>query len=116
MALRVWILATALSVAPLWVSAEEDPATGLTIAENWETVRNNCIACHSAKLITQQRASRDTWEQMIRWMQATQGLWEFDEATETQILDYLADNYPPGEAYRRKPLSFLMLPENPYGQ
>jgi len=51
---------------------------------------------------------------MIRWMQATQGLWPLDEATENQILDYLATHYPPGESYRRKPLSYLLLPENPY--
>ena len=38
---------------------------------------------------------------MIRWMQATQILWQFDPATETRILDYLADNYPPQPNHRR---------------
>lgn len=115
MGLRRHLLAATLVVAaPLASAQDTDPATGLILDEHWETVRNNCIACHSAALITQQGASRETWEQMIRWMQSTQGLWQFDPETETQILDYLATNYPPGDSYRRKPLSYLLLPENPY--
>lgn len=110
---RTLLLALAVAT-PLHAADEIDPTTGLVMGENWETVHNNCIACHSARLITQQGASRETWEQMIRWMQATQGLWQFDEATETAILDYLAEYYPPGESYRRRPLSYLLLPENPY--
>ncbi len=67
-----------------------DPATGFIMAENWDLVRSNCTVCHSARLITQQRASRRGWTDMIRWMQATQNLWQFDKLTEVKILDYLA--------------------------
>ena len=91
-----------------------DPESGFIIDKNWEIVKATCTACHSSKLVIGQRGSRDTWKGIIRWMQATQGLWQFDPETEKNILDYLATNYPPGEAYRRKPLSPLLMPDNPY--
>ncbi len=75
-------------------------ASGLKVAEGWEVVRRTCTACHSAALVTQNRASRDGWRDMIRWMQATQGLWELGDQ-EGAILDYLAANYAPEEVGRR---------------
>jgi hypothetical protein len=91
-----------------------DPLSGLIIDDGWELVRGHCAACHSARLVTQSRGSRDTWESMIRWMQETQGLWPFDVETETIILDYLARNYAPAEQYRRQPLPPELSPANPY--
>ena len=61
-------------------------------------------ACHSAKLVTQNRATRDGWEEMIRWMQAKQGLGDLG-ANEPVILDYLAANYAPEEIGRRANLN-----------
>jgi hypothetical protein len=75
-------------------------ATGLVYADGFELVQTQCTACHSAKLITQNRASRAGWEQMIRWMQATQGLWDLGDK-ERPILDYLATHYAPEEESRR---------------
>ncbi|MEL6720157.1 MAG: hypothetical protein AAFP82_15710 [Bacteroidota bacterium] len=75
-------------------------ATGLVYAEGFEVVSTTCTACHSAKLVTQNRASRAGWEQMIDWMQATQGLWDLGE-NEPIILDYLATHYAPEEVGRR---------------
>lgn len=74
--------------------------TGFIAAEGWETVRASCTGCHSAKLVTQNRATRDGWKTMIRWMQETQGLWDLGEQ-EATILDYLAANYAPEESSRR---------------
>ena len=34
-----------------------DPVTGLKMTGDWEIVRANCVACHSGKLITQQRGT-----------------------------------------------------------
>ncbi|TXB63320.1 hypothetical protein FRY97_09840 [Phaeodactylibacter luteus] len=74
--------------------------TGLIAAEGWETVRATCTACHSAKLVTQNKATRDGWKTMIVWMQETQGLWDLGDK-EAEILDYLAANYAPEESSRR---------------
>lgn len=74
--------------------------TGLVFADGFETVRANCTGCHSPKLITQNRASREGWAEMINWMQATQGLWKLGE-NKAVILDYLAEHYAPEPMGRR---------------
>lgn len=94
------------------VEQQIDPASGLIIDTGWELVRGHCAACHSIKLVTQNRGSLETWESMIRWMQETQGLWQFDPATETAILNYLAKNYAPAASYRRAPLPPELRPQN----
>lgn len=74
--------------------------TGLIYGEGFDIVRGTCTACHSAKLVTQNRATREGWTEMIRWMQAKQGLWDLG-ANEPIILSYLAKNYAPEEVGRR---------------
>ena len=74
--------------------------TGLIYDANFDIVRANCTACHSGKLVAQNRATREGWLQMIRWMQETQGLWNLG-VNEPKILDYLAKNYAPKEVGRR---------------
>lgn len=78
-------------------------ATGMIYDDNFNVVRSACTSCHSAKLVTQNRATRDGWKQMIRWMQATQGLPDLGK-NEVKILDYLAKNYAPTDVGRRKTL------------
>ena len=92
-------------------AAEIDEATGLIVGPGWEQVRIHCGGCHSHKLVTAQRGDRQTWLDMIRWMQATQNLWQFDPATEQAILGYLADNYPPQPNRRRAPIPRSLMPE-----
>ncbi len=79
-------------------------ATGFAEGEGLEMVIATCTACHSAKLVTQNRATRESWEQMIRWMQKTQNLWDLGEQEEI-ILDYLAKYYAPENTGRRKLLT-----------
>tara|TARA_Y100001956_G_scaffold80268_1_gene95121 strand:- start:705 stop:1208 length:504 start_codon:yes stop_codon:yes gene_type:complete len=78
-------------------------STGLIADADYKLVIQNCTACHSAKLITQNRADKDGWLTMIRWMQAEQKLWDLGE-NEDKILEYLAKNYAPQEKGRRTPL------------
>ncbi len=102
-------------VVSINLHAEEiDEATGMVKAQGWETVRNNCIACHSTKLITQNHGARNRWLAMIEWMQATQGLQQFDAETQEIILSYLSVNYGPKEDARRSPLDPRLMPKNPY--
>jgi len=98
-----------------------DPETGLIVAKGVEDVIANCTACHSAKFITLQRGDRQTWKDMIVWMQETQGLWSLDmpnadgQNTEKVILDYLSINYAPDDKIeRRKNLPLSEQPKNPY--
>ena len=77
--------------------------SGLKANDGYLLVQANCTPCHSAKLITQNRATRDGWLSMIRWMQKKQNLWELGE-NEDKILDYLAANYAPENKGRRENL------------
>lgn len=79
--------------------------TGLLDGNGLRAVKANCLSCHSAKLITQNRFTRAGWHDKIVWMQETQGLWDLGE-NEPLILDYLAEHYAPeARASRRQPLS-----------
>jgi hypothetical protein len=99
-----------LLATQVFAADEKDAATGLIIASGWEQVRAHCGGCHSHALVTGQRADRQTWLDMIRWMQATQNLWQFDEETENGILNYLTSNYPPQPNRRRAPIPPSLLP------
>ena len=79
-------------------------STGLKAEEGFKLVQSNCTPCHSAKLITQNRATRDGWKSTIVWMQEKQNLWPLGE-NEEKILDYLAANYAPEDKGRRENLS-----------
>ena len=118
---RSAVMLIALIPAAMLTSAEApvvDSATGFVIDEHWEVVKANCTQCHSAKIVTQTRAERETWLAMIRWMQKTQNLWQFPPQTETAILDYLASNYAPTRpGSRRAPLdSSLLPPASPFSE
>lgn len=73
----------------------------------------HCTGCHSGKLVLQNRATRQGWEQIIRWMQKKQGLWKLPASDEKQILDYLAAAYAPDpDAHdaRRPPIPTALMP------
>lgn len=114
---HAWLAAGATLVALLARAADEpplDPYTGFKMTGDWELVRASCIACHSPKLVTQQRGTEAQWLNTIRWMQATQNLAQFDPETERKIIGYLAENYPPDKDRRRAPIPPDLMPRNPY--
>ncbi len=80
-----------------------DTLTGLIAQGDYLLVKGNCLACHSSKLITQNRADREGWLGMIHWMQETQGLPDLGKQ-QGPIVDYLATYYAPEESGRRAPL------------
>ncbi|MFC5411626.1 hypothetical protein ACFPMF_20055 [Larkinella bovis] len=87
-------------------SLQHDPATGLVVDDRLTLVVAQCTACHSSKLILQNRFTRDGWKEKIRWMQRTQKLWDLGES-EPVVLDYLVKYYGPEQKTfdgRRKPL------------
>lgn len=77
--------------------------TGLKVAAGYREVINNCTACHSASLVTQNRMDAKGWKATIKWMQQTQNLWDLGEQEET-IIQYLVANYPVEDKGRREPL------------
>ncbi len=102
----VLILLVALPAA----AEDIDERTGLKINPGWEQVRAHCGGCHSYALVTSQRASRQAWINMIRWMQESQNLWQFTPEVEAQIIDYLAASYPPQPNRRRAPIPPRLMP------
>jgi hypothetical protein len=81
-------------------------ASGLKADTGLDVVLMNCTNCHSAKLISQNRATREGWKNMITWMQETQNLWNLGE-NEKVILDYLSTNYAPEFKGRRQHLDSI---------
>ncbi len=77
--------------------------TGFVEGEGMQLVINNCTSCHSAKLVTQNRMSKEKWLATIRWMQETQNLWDLG-VNEEAIVNYLATYYAPSKSGRRKNL------------
>lgn len=108
-------------------TAKREKARRQEKSENWDLVENgihvktgfkddpnlplmirSCTSCHSAKLITQNRATREGWKGMIVWMQETQGLPDFGE-NEPKILDYLEKHYAPEAVGRRANLDMAAI-------
>lgn len=77
-----------------------DVATGFVAEGDYMLVKTQCTSCHSSKLVLQNRATREGWKEMIKWMQETQKLWDLGE-NEPKILDYLAKHYAPEDQGRR---------------
>ncbi len=105
-----WLILIGLTTS----AQETDGATGLIIAEGWETVQSTCTECHSAQLITSNSGSEAVWKSRIIWMQETQGLRQLESAEETTILNYLSGHYGQKESSRRPGLAANLMPENPY--
>lgn len=66
-----------------------DVANGLVKAPGRDLLLAHCTACHSTALITQNRMTRQRWDDTITWMQETQRLWPIPPADRARILDYL---------------------------
>ncbi len=81
-----------------------DPQSGLIIDSGLAVVKKQCSLCHSTQLISQNKASYQGWLATLRWMQEKQGMQPLNQQTEALILNYLAKNYAPEQAGRRKPL------------
>jgi len=87
--------------------------SGFPEAPGQDLVIAHCTACHSGKLVQQNRATRHGWSELIRWMQQTQGLWALAPEIESKLLDYLTAHYGPNQesaAQRRLPLSQALMP------
>ncbi|GER06421.1 hypothetical protein GCM10007972_01330 [Iodidimonas muriae] len=73
----------------------------MVAGEGRETSYYLCSGCHSTKLVTQQRLSRDRWAYLLDWMTKEQGMAELDAESRTIILDYLSTAYGPSTTQRK---------------
>lgn len=107
-----WTSVEPQETAVLEENPEDDPnriengihvRSGLIVDKDYELVVNHCGACHSYKLVTQNKADAAGWTSTIRWMQKTQKLWDLGK-DEAKIVAYLAKNYGSKKATRRENL------------
>ena len=75
-------------------------SSGLVYDDNFSIVLKVCTRCHSAKIITQTKATHQGWNDMLTWMQKTQGLEDLGTYRPT-ILSYLSKHYAPSKMGRR---------------
>ena len=78
--------------------------SGFINDEGVSQVIQNCTQCHSSKLVTQNKMSKEGWENTISWMQETQNLWDLGDK-QAMIVAYLAKNYGPEPKGRRQNLT-----------
>ena len=75
--------------SPSPAAAEEDYG-GLAPGPGRELVYFACSACHSIKLVVQQRLDRDFWDETLDWMVKEQAMPELELDERAVILDYLS--------------------------
>lgn len=63
---------------------------GLPPGPGREEVFYTCSACHSIRMVTQQRLRRDVWDETLTWMVEEQEMPELEADERQVILDYLA--------------------------
>jgi hypothetical protein len=84
------ILALAVIAPPVF--AQDDEFDGLPPGEGQEITFYACSACHSIKLVTQQRLSRDRWDDTLVYMVEEQAMEPLDPEDRKTILDYLGQH------------------------
>ena len=68
---------------------EEPEFEGLPKGLGREEVFYTCSACHSLRLVIQQRLARDIWDETLTWMVEEQDMTELEADEREIILDYL---------------------------
>ena len=58
-----------------------------------EEVEIYCAACHSLKIVVQQRLSRDAWDETLVWMVEEQAMDPLSRDERKLVLDYLATHF-----------------------
>jgi len=105
LALRGWVALALLVGAMTSLPAgglgagPQDPQTSgrLTEAPGVELVRERCLLCHSEDVVISQNLARARWDELLDWMEQTQGMAELPADIRAGILDYLEATQPPRE-------------------
>lgn len=73
----------------------DDEFGGLPAGPGQEETFYLCSACHSIRLVTQQRLTRPVWDDTLDWMVEKQGMPEPAPKERKLILDYLSTHFAP---------------------
>ncbi len=84
-----WARTLILNYLSTHFGVDTEDYAGLPPGPGREEVFYNCQACHSLKLVLQQRLSRDAWDETLVWMVEEQDMPEPDPEERKIILDYL---------------------------
>ncbi len=86
----------AVAAVPQAALDTDDPWYPLPDGEGVMEVYYACNACHSLRTVTNVRYSRAVWDDLLDWMVEEQGMPEFRDDEERQmVLDYLATHLAP---------------------
>jgi hypothetical protein len=85
------VLGLAALASSLPTRAQEDLG-GLPAGPGQEETYYSCNACHSIRLVTQQRLSRERWDEILDEMVAKQGMPPLPDEERALVLGYLAEH------------------------
>lgn len=70
-----------------------DELGGLPVSEGVDLTYYMCGACHSIRLVTQQRVTPERWDYLLDWMVEKQGMAPLPPEDRTVVLDYLIRHF-----------------------
>lgn len=68
---------------------------GFPELENKDLVLRKCIVCHSPELVSQQRMTKEVWDETLSWMEKKHSLVFNTKDERKKILAYLAEAFKP---------------------
>jgi len=71
----------------------QDNYWGLPRSAGYEEVAAYCTACHSLRIVMQQRQPREGWNYLLTWMTEKQGMAPPPTADREILLDYLSQHF-----------------------
>jgi hypothetical protein len=107
LAVPLWIgtvalfLGIAIMVPRSFAQSKEADAFGLPKGNGRETVYVYCGACHSLRLVSQQRLPRYRWEELLVVMNEKHGMPKMPPEKQKIVTDYLAEFLGPPPQRRR---------------
>lgn len=84
------------SAAPAPAEPANGMFEGLPDSDGVELVHALCSACHSIRLVTQQRVTEARWDYLLDWMVKEHGMPELPPEDRALVLAYLGRHYSDG--------------------
>lgn len=88
-------LATPFAEVPRAIAQSAPDINDLPPGPGREEVFYACYACHSFRIITQQRLSESTWDELMDWMVERHGMPPLSPEDRRLVVAYLAKHFSP---------------------